>query len=120
MVNPIHRIAIYVKNMQTTADFYQENFDFHIVADEAGQLIELEHSGGGCNLIILQASKGHRVGQSCVKLVFDVEDVAKFRAEKMKDGLKFGAIHEGDGYEFSNARDPGKNPIQISSRAYRA
>lgn len=64
--------------------------------------------------MLLQASKGHRMGQSCVKLVFDVPDVAAFKAEREKAGLKFGAIHRGPGYSFANARDPAKNLIQIS------
>ena len=59
-------------------------------------------------------------GQSQVKLVFDVEDVAAFRAEAETGGLVFGPIHQADGYDFSNARDPAGNPVQISSRAFRA
>jgi hypothetical protein len=65
--------------------------------------------------VLLQASRGHRIGQSNVKIVFDVPDVRTFRAECLKEGLKFGAVHCGPGYEFSNARDPAKNLIQISN-----
>jgi hypothetical protein len=31
-------------------------------------------------------------------------------------GLKFGKVHEVNGFAFANARDPEGNPIQISSR----
>ena len=65
--------------------------------------------------MLLQASKGHRIGQSCVKLIFDVADVAGFKKAQAKLGLKFGSIHHGPNYVFSNARDPAKNLIQISS-----
>jgi len=44
-----------------------------------------------------------------------VSDVHAFREERAKAGLKFGVVHRGPGYEFSNARDPAKNLIQISN-----
>jgi hypothetical protein len=47
--------------------------------------------------------------------VFDVADVSATIAEQLKLGLKFGPIWRGDGYEFSNARDPARNLIQIST-----
>ncbi len=105
--------------MPKTAAFYKVHFGFVEIANEDGRLIELEAKNGrGCRLIILQASKGHRMGQSAVKIVFDVEDIAAFCDEKLAAGLKFGSIHKADGYEFSNVRDPGGNPIQVSSRSF--
>jgi len=50
--------------------------------------------------------------------VFDVEDVEAHKRESEKKGLKFGVTYKGEGYEFANARDPAKNPIQISRRAF--
>jgi hypothetical protein len=35
-------------------------------------------------------------------------------------GLKFGAIHQANGYQFANAKDPDHNSVSISSRAFRA
>jgi len=119
MKTSISKIAIYAKDMKKTAAFYETHFGFRVIVNEDDRLIELASQSGGCKIGILQASKGHKVGQSCVKLVFDVKNVEKFRAEKLKEGLKFGSIHQCDGYVYSNARDPGKNPIQISSRAFR-
>jgi hypothetical protein len=74
----------------------------------------LTQPGGGARLVLLQASKGHRIGQSCVKLIFDVADVPRFREEQARIGLRFGAIWRGPNYQFANARDPAKNLIQIS------
>jgi hypothetical protein len=54
-----------------------------------------------------------------VKLVFQVKDVAAFVAEAGERGLKFGAIHEANGYSFANAKDPDKNSVSVSSRAHR-
>ena len=54
-----------------------------------------------------------------VKLVFDVEDVSAFCESAKTQGLDFGKIHEAGGYQFANAKDPSKNSIQVSSRAFR-
>lgn len=54
-----------------------------------------------------------------MKLVFGVADVRAFKSAKEKEGLKFGVVHvvrEGNGHEFSNAKDPAGNSISISSR----
>jgi predicted enzyme related to lactoylglutathione lyase len=120
MKTSISKIAICAKDMKRTAAFYEKHFGFRLIVNEDDRLIELGSRSGGCKIVILQASKGHKVGQSCVKLVFDVKNVEKFREEKLREGLKFGNIHQCDGYVYSNARDPGKNPIQISSRAFRS
>ena len=31
-----------------------------------------------------------------------------------------GAIHQANGYQFANAKDPDKNSVSISSRAFRS
>lgn len=101
--------------MRKVADFYQKHFGFSEVSPHIEGKITLSQSTEGCSIVLLQASKGHRIGQSIVKIVFDVKDVAVFKKQKEKEGLKFGVIHKGPGYEFSNARDPAKNLIQISN-----
>jgi len=63
-------------------------------------------------------SNSRKEGQTLVKLVFDVENVEEFCRQSKKDGLEFGAIHQADGYCFANAKDPAKNSISISSRAF--
>jgi len=52
-------------------------------------------------------------------LVFAVEDVEAFKAKSAALGLAFGSTHQANGYAFANAKDPDKNSISISSRAYR-
>lgn len=69
--------------------------------------------------MLYQAGKAQKTGQSTVKLVFDVEDVAPFSEKCAAAGLEFGALHHADGYVLANARDPSGNPISISSRAFR-
>jgi len=53
------------------------------------------------------------------KVEFDVENVEKFRKKCIANDLNFGSVHTADGYSYSNAKDPGKNNVQISSRAFR-
>jgi predicted enzyme related to lactoylglutathione lyase len=112
---PITRIVLYVRDMQKVALFYARHFDFRATISAAKDKIVLISPVGGCSLVVLQASKGHKTGQSCIKIVFDVADVSATIAEQLKLGLKFGPIWRGDGYEFSNARDPARNLIQIST-----
>jgi hypothetical protein len=89
------------------------------IRSHGDRIIELVAQEGGSNLMIHQAAKGQRSGQSIVKLVFDVEDVEAFCSHCAKDGLEFGAIHKADGYLFANAKDPCQNSISVSSRAFR-
>ena len=116
MTTPIiSRIALYVHDMPRIAAFYQKHFGFAPIVSKANDKITLTSPSGGCAIVLLQAGKGHKTGQSCAKIVFDVPDVSTFKAAKAKDGLIFGVIHKGPGYQFANARDPAKNLIQISS-----
>ena len=99
--------------------FYEKHFDFKPRTIEGDRIIELIPSQGGASLMIHPSGKGMKEGQVCVKLVFDILDIEGFREKCAKNGLKFGAIQQGDGYAYSNAKDPGRNSIQISSRGYK-
>ena len=86
---------------------------------ENDQLIELVHSKHSVKLLLHPSGKGTKEGQVCVKLVFDVEDVPAFCKKARRKGLEFGPIHKAKGYVFANAKDPSKNSISVSSRAFR-
>jgi predicted enzyme related to lactoylglutathione lyase len=116
---PINKIVIYAKNIERMIAFYEKHFGFTSQTEEGDRIIELIPSNGGASIMIHPSGKGIKEGQACVKLVFDVKDVEAFKDNCATDGLKFGAIHQADGYVFSNAKDPGKNSIQISSRAFK-
>ena len=110
----ITRIALYVRDLPKIAAFYEKHFGFRSTVAAKDKIV-LKPAAGGCVLVLLEASRGHRLGQSCVKIVFDVPDVKAFKEARLKNGLKFGAVHRGPGYEFANARDPARNLIQISN-----
>ncbi|WP_349436091.1 VOC family protein [Pararhizobium sp. A13] len=116
---PINRIVLYAQDVEETVRFYEKHFRFEASRQAGDGIIELVSQDNGANLMIHQAAKGQRSGQSTVKLVFDVEDLEAFCALRAKDGLEFGTIHQADGYMFANAKDPCKNSISVSSRAFR-
>ena len=116
---PINRIVLYARDVEKTIRFYERHFGFQASREAGDRIIELISRDGGANLMIHQAAKGQRGGQSIVKLVFDVADVEAFCSTCAKDGLEFGPIHQANGYMFANAKDPSKNPISVSSRAFR-
>jgi len=105
--------------MQATAAFYQEHFSFESTGEVVEGLIELRALNGGAGILIHQAAKGVRLGQASVKLMFDVEDVEDFKQAAATRGLKFGSTHQANGYTYANAKDPDKNSVSISSRAFR-
>ncbi|NKK78489.1 VOC family protein [Rhizobium leguminosarum] len=116
---PLNRLVIYAGNVEETARFYEKHFGFKATSLPGDRIIELVAHDGGANIMLHQAAKGQRSGQSTVKLVFDVEDVEAFCRRCAENGLEFGAIHKADGYQFANAKDPCQNSISVSSRAFR-
>ncbi|API51795.1 glyoxalase [Rhizobium leguminosarum] len=116
---PINRLVIYAGNVEETARFYEKHFGFKVISLPSDRIVELVAQDGGVSIMLHQAAKGQRSGQSTVKLVFDVEDVEAFCRRCAENGLEFGAIHKGDGYQFANAKDPCQNSISVSSRAFR-
>ena len=119
MQTPLNTILLYAKNMQATAEFYQKYFGFISTGKVVEGLIELKSQNGGANILIHQAAKSIKLGQVGVKLMFDVEDIEKFKRESAAQGLEFGSTHQANGYSFANVKDPDKNSVTISSRAFR-
>ena len=117
MAIPISSVLLYVKDVAKVAQFYVDHFGY---VEEPGSTPgwRVLNGGGGCTISLYQAAKSQKSG-AAVKIVFAVADVPKFVAERARLGLKFGAIHEAEGYLFSNAKDPGGNSISVSSRAFR-
>lgn len=114
----LNTVLIYARDMHRSARFYQTFFGFEGSGEIVEGLITLT-SPGGASIAIHQAAKSVKLGQVGVKLVFDVKDVEAFKAKSEKLGLKFGATHQANGYAFANAKDPDKNSVAISSRAFR-
>ncbi|HWT58839.1 MAG TPA: VOC family protein, partial [Rhizobium sp.] len=116
---PLNRLVIYAGNVEETARFYEKHFGFEAASLPGDSIVELIAQDGGANIMLHQAAKGQRSGQSIVKLVFDIEDVEAFCMRCAENGLEFGALHKADGYVFANVKDPCQNSISVSSRAFR-
>jgi predicted enzyme related to lactoylglutathione lyase len=120
MNSPLGTIIIYARDMEKTAAFYCKYFGFKSTGKVIEGLIELYPMSGGAGILIHQAAKSVKLGQVGVKLSFHVPNVEAFAAAAAKNGLKFGAVHEANGYQFANAKDPDKNSVSISSRSFRS
>lgn len=112
-------VIIYARDVKKTALFYSKHFGFKTTGEVVDGLIELLAPDGGAGILIHQAAKSVKLGQVGVKLSFHVQDVETFTTEAQRNGLKFGVVHEANGYHFANAKDPDKNSVSISNRAYR-
>lgn len=112
-------ILIYARDMHRSAEFYRKYFGFRTSGNIEEGLINLYAADGGANIAIHQAAKGVKLGQVGVKLVFSVQDIEGFKKKSAALGLEFGASHQANGYSFANAKDPDKNSVCISSRAFR-
>jgi catechol 2,3-dioxygenase-like lactoylglutathione lyase family enzyme len=113
-------IIIYARDIPKTVAFYRDHFGFETTGEVVEGLVELRARNGGANILVHQAAKSVRLGQVGVKLSFHVHDVAQFVQAAQGKGLKFGTIHQANGYSFANAKDPDNNSISISSRAFRS
>jgi predicted enzyme related to lactoylglutathione lyase len=115
MSTSIARIILYVKDIPQVAAFYQKHFGFVPLPGAGKGWLELAAPEGGCNLALHQAARSQKSG-AAMKIAFAVSDVRKFKAEREKNGLRFGPVHEAEDFEFANAKDPAGNSISISSR----
>ncbi len=119
MTPSLGAIIIYARDMKKTAAFYARHFGFETTGEVNEGLIELVPCNGGASILIHQAAKSVKLGQAGVKLSFDVPDVRGFIAEAARNGLEFGPVHVANGYKFANTKDPDKNSVSVSSRAFR-
>ncbi|MDJ0825879.1 MAG: VOC family protein [Rhodobacter sp.] len=115
-----HRLILYTRRIDEMIAFYGAHFGYRPVSAPGDRIVELLPPGDGLRLMLHPAGKGQREGQALVKLVFDVADVPARRAALLAAGLEVGPVHDGGGYQFANLKDPSKNPVSISSRAFRA
>ena len=119
MTSPcVSRLILYTKNVERMALFYELHFGYTARQIEGDRIVELVPDAGGLHLLLHPASKAARQGQTSVKIVFDVMDVAEFCRKSAEAGLQFGTVHKADGYCFANAKDPSGNSISVSSRAF--
>jgi predicted enzyme related to lactoylglutathione lyase len=111
----IARVILYVRDIPKVAAFYERHFGLRALPGARKDWLEMSCESGGCTIALHQAAVTQKSG-AAMKLVFAVRDVRGFARRCAVAGLKFGAIHEAEDFEFANTKDPAGNSIQISSR----
>ena len=111
----ISRIILYVRDIPKVAALYEQHFGLKPLSSAEQGWLELGTTGEGCSIALHQASAAQKRDAE-IKISFGVRDVRAFKASREANGLKFGVVHEAGSFEFSNARDPAGNSIQISNR----
>ena len=111
----IARVILYVRDIDEVAAFYARFFGMKPIPGRRDGWLELACPSGTCTIALHQAARSQKSG-AAMKIVFAVADVEAFVRAREKEGLKFGAIHRGDGFLFANAKDPAGNSISVSSR----
>lgn len=119
MTARLGRVILYTRRMEEVEAFYTRHFGYAVQPDPEDRIRELRPPGDGAAILLHPAGKGQRAGQSLLKLVFDVADVAAARARLIDAGVEVGPIHEAQGYLFANLKDPAGNAVSLSSRAFR-
>lgn len=110
-------VTIYTRRIPEMVEFYSRHFGYTAFQRPGDRIVELRPPGGGATIRLHPAARSQKTGQVLVKLNFDVDDVAAFARSAKKRGLAFGALHDGMGYVYANAKDPSGNSISISGRA---
>lgn len=116
MTPALSSIILYTPKIDEMASFYCDFFSYKRHDIPGDRLVELRSPGPGAILLLHLAAKGMRQGQAAVKLTFTSQDVAGFCEACAQKGLKFGTLHQADGYVFANTKDPSGNSVSVSGR----
>ena len=115
MAAHISRIILFVADLPKVAVFFQQHFGPEAAGPAEDGWIEL--NAGGCNLALHHGKLPPGAAQhSPAKIVFAVSDVRAEVERLTLEGLKFGKVHDWNGFSLADTKDPEGNPIQLSSR----
>lgn len=108
---------LYASDIEKTISFYEKYFNLSSIEDKDNKLVCLFDENNREVIRLHKAGKAIKKNQARIKLIFEVLDIEKFIEISRINGLKFGVIHQGKDYKFSNAKDPDGNSVQITTRA---
>ena len=125
MTMALHRVIIFVGDVQKCARFYREVFGFEAVAgSEVDSQEWLELETGGCRLAFHKARGKDGPIDSATgsaahphKIVFFAQDVEAARAEVVRRGASMGKVHRFGALALCDGADPEGHVFQISNRA---
>jgi predicted enzyme related to lactoylglutathione lyase len=123
MLAPLHRIIIFVGNVEKCAKFYVDAFGFTALPSQHGAKEWMELETGGCRLAFHKAHgpKGpidSPTGSAMHphKIVFYAEDVQAARAAVAARGAVMGKVHKFGELVMCDGKDPEGHVFQISNR----
>jgi predicted enzyme related to lactoylglutathione lyase len=123
MIAPLHRVIVFVGDVEKCAAFYQKVFDFKPLKSESPTDAWLELETGGCRLAFHKArGKGrpidHAKGSSTDphKIVFFSKSVAATRAQLIKRGAKMGKVMSFGKLRMCDGKDLEGHRFQVSNR----
>jgi predicted enzyme related to lactoylglutathione lyase len=121
MIATLHRVIIFVDDVEKCARFYCDVFGFTTLPGNTPDWIELDT--GGCRLAFHQARGSNGPIDTPTggaanphKIVFFAEDVEGASAAVVARGAKMGKIHRFDNFVFCDGQDPEGHVFQLSNR----
>ena len=123
MLMPLHRVIIFVGDVQKCAEFYGNAFGFKTVPSDLPIAEWAELDTGGCRLAFHQAhgpngpiksSTGSQMNPH--KIVFHAQDVDAARADLVSKGANMGQIKRFGPLVMCDGQDPEGHVFQISNR----
>src|SRR5579862_4405910 len=113
----LKRIIIFTDKMHQLTAFYGKKIGLSVRADMRSDPANwIEFDAGGARIALHKAHGNANRACGVMKLVFFAKDVAKARAELLKNKVKMGTIHHFREIDLCDGRDAGGNRIQLSNR----
>ncbi len=123
ILTPLHRIILFVSDVQKCAEFYRKTFGFTPIPSDDDPAEWAALDAGGCQIAFHKAhgpnnlsDKSNRGAAKPHKIVFYSKNVQVARAKLIESGVHMGKLHEYKSLRFCDGKDPEGNVFQISNR----
>ena len=123
MITPLHRIIIFVADVETCAAFYRDVFGFTALPSDHPPTEWIELDTGGCRLALHKARGPNGAIDTPTgsavhphKIVFYAEDVEAARAAVVARGAIMGDVRNFGSLTLCDGQDPEGHVFQISNR----
>ena len=122
MIQGLHELILYVKDMEAQVKFYRDVLGLAVVCPAGTTHYANEYwvtlNVGNCILALHGGGQG-RLGQDSPKMVFKVADIETARLELVAKGLPLSEVRSpSPGVFVCDGFDPEGNPLSIESVQY--
>jgi catechol 2,3-dioxygenase-like lactoylglutathione lyase family enzyme len=104
-------VVLFTAKMDAMSEFYGQLLGLKQVTDQKGWR---EFAAGGARIGLHSGPSSP--GRKGPKIVFRTKGVAAARRELLKEGARFGKVHQREGTCYCDGKDPDGNPIRLSDR----